>query len=56
VLWLNEEAILTTPVSPLPGDGDVESEVTPGVTNVTPTLKRPEHTSPDSNFASEVSL
>ncbi|XDV46022.1 hypothetical protein PO909_014004 [Leuciscus waleckii] len=51
VLWLNEEAILTTPVSPLPGDGDVESEVSPGATNVT--SKRPEHTSPDSNFASE---
>ncbi|KAK7132335.1 hypothetical protein R3I93_018782 [Phoxinus phoxinus] len=53
LLWLNEEAILTTPVSPLPGDGDVESEVSPGATNVTPTSKRPEHTSPDSNFASE---
>lgn len=53
VLWLNEEAILTTPVSPLPGDGDAESEVSPGATNVTPTSKRPEHTSPDSNFASE---
>ncbi|KAK9954223.1 hypothetical protein ABG768_016316 [Culter alburnus] len=53
VLWLNEEAILTSPVSPLPGDGDVESEVSPGATVVTPTLKRPEHTSPDSNFASE---
>ncbi|KAL0158191.1 hypothetical protein M9458_046267, partial [Cirrhinus mrigala] len=53
VLWLNEEAILTTPVTPLPEDGDVESEVSPGVSKVTPTLKRPEHTSPDSNFASE---
>ncbi|XP_077074870.1 extended synaptotagmin-1 [Siphateles boraxobius] len=52
VLWLNEDAILTTPVSPLPGDGD-ESEVSPGTTNVAPTSKRPEHTSPDSNFASE---
>ncbi|XP_073679278.1 extended synaptotagmin-1 [Garra rufa] len=53
VLWLNEEAILTTPVTPLPGDGDIESEVSSGVSKVTPTLKRPEHTSPDSNFASE---
>ncbi|KAL1250031.1 hypothetical protein QQF64_021036, partial [Cirrhinus molitorella] len=53
VLWLNEEAILTTPVTPLPGDGDVESEVSSGVSKVTPTSKRPEHTSPDSNFASE---
>uniref|UniRef100_A0A8C1W3T9 Extended synaptotagmin-like protein 1a n=1 Tax=Cyprinus carpio TaxID=7962 RepID=A0A8C1W3T9_CYPCA len=50
VLWLNEEAILTTPVSPLPGEGDNESEVSPGLT---PTSKLPEHTSPDGNFASE---
>ncbi|RXN26899.1 extended synaptotagmin-1-like protein [Labeo rohita] len=53
VLWLNEEAILTTPVTPLPGDGGVESEVSSGVSKVTPTSKRPDHTSPDSNFASE---
>lgn len=53
VLWLNEEAILTTPVTPLPGDGDIESEVSSGVSKGTPTSKRPEHTSPDSNFASE---
>uniref|UniRef100_A0A673KR66 Extended synaptotagmin-1-like n=1 Tax=Sinocyclocheilus rhinocerous TaxID=307959 RepID=A0A673KR66_9TELE len=53
VLWLNEEAILTTPVTPLPRDGDIESEVSSGVSKVTPTSKRPEHTSPDSNFASE---
>uniref|UniRef100_A0A673KP71 Extended synaptotagmin-1-like n=1 Tax=Sinocyclocheilus rhinocerous TaxID=307959 RepID=A0A673KP71_9TELE len=50
VLWLNEEAILTTPVTPLPRDGDIESEVSSGVSKVTPTSKRPEHTSPDSNF------
>uniref|UniRef100_A0A8C1EVK7 Extended synaptotagmin-like protein 1a n=1 Tax=Cyprinus carpio carpio TaxID=630221 RepID=A0A8C1EVK7_CYPCA len=53
VLWLNEEAILTTPVTPLPGEGDIESEVSSGVSKVAPTSKRPEHTSPDSNFASE---
>ncbi|KAF4096662.1 extended synaptotagmin-1 [Onychostoma macrolepis] len=53
VLWLNEEAILTTPVTPLPGDGDIESEVSSGVSKVSPTSKRPEHTSPDSNFATE---
>lgn len=52
VLWLNEEAIPTTPVSPLPGEGDIESEVSPG-TKVSPTLKRPDQTSPDSGFASE---
>ncbi|XP_026092477.1 extended synaptotagmin-1-like [Carassius auratus] len=50
VLWLNEEAILTKPVSPVPGEGDNESEVSPGLT---PTPKLPEHTSPDGNFASE---
>ncbi|KAI2649721.1 Extended synaptotagmin-1 [Labeo rohita] len=47
------QAILTTPVTPLPGDGGVESEVSSGVSKVTPTSKRPDHTSPDSNFASE---
>lgn len=56
MLWLNEEAILTTPVTPLPGDGDIESEVSSGVSKVTPTSKCPEHTCPDSTFASEVSL
>uniref|UniRef100_A0A673MIB9 Extended synaptotagmin-1-like n=1 Tax=Sinocyclocheilus rhinocerous TaxID=307959 RepID=A0A673MIB9_9TELE len=53
VLWLNEEAILTTPVSPLPGEGDNEPEVSPGLSKLTPTSKRPEHSSPDGNFASE---
>uniref|UniRef100_A0A672LDF8 Extended synaptotagmin 1 n=1 Tax=Sinocyclocheilus grahami TaxID=75366 RepID=A0A672LDF8_SINGR len=53
VLWLNEEAILTTPVSPLPGEGDDESELSPGLSKLTPTSKRPEHSSPDGNFASE---
>ncbi|KAI7794157.1 putative extended synaptotagmin-1, partial [Triplophysa rosa] len=52
VLWLNEEAIPTSPVSPLPGEGDIESEVSPG-TKVSPTLNRPDQTSPDSGFASE---
>ncbi|KAA0707115.1 Extended synaptotagmin-1 [Triplophysa tibetana] len=52
VLWLNEEAIPTSPVSPLPGEGDIESKVSPG-TIVPPTLKRPDQTSPDSGFASE---
>lgn len=52
VLWLNEDAIPTTPVSPLPGEGDNDSEVSPG-TKVIPTSKRPEQTSPDSSFASE---
>uniref|UniRef100_A0A8C2CQQ6 Extended synaptotagmin-like protein 1a n=1 Tax=Cyprinus carpio TaxID=7962 RepID=A0A8C2CQQ6_CYPCA len=33
--------------------GDIESEVSSGVSKVAPTSKRPEHTSPDSNFASE---
>ncbi|TRY54329.1 hypothetical protein DNTS_021305 [Danionella cerebrum] len=53
VLWLNEDAILTSPVSPLPEEGDVESEMSPGATRPPPAPKRPEHTSPDSNFASE---
>ncbi|XP_043085492.1 extended synaptotagmin-1-like [Puntigrus tetrazona] len=53
VLWLNEEAILTTPVTPLPGDGDIEAEVSSGVSKLIPVSKRPEHTSPDSSFASE---
>ncbi|XP_051516251.1 extended synaptotagmin-1-like isoform X1 [Myxocyprinus asiaticus] len=53
LLWLNEEAIPTTPVSPIPGEGNTESEVSPGATKVTPTSKRPEHTSPDSSFTSE---
>ncbi|XP_051946663.1 extended synaptotagmin-1-like [Xyrauchen texanus] len=53
LLWLNDEAIPTTPVSLIPGEGDIESEVSPGATKLTPTSKRPEHTSPDSSFASE---
>lgn len=53
VLWLNEDAILTSPVSPIPGEGYVESEMSSGATKVTPAPKRPEHTSADSSFASE---
>ncbi|XP_060793413.1 extended synaptotagmin-1 [Neoarius graeffei] len=58
VLWVNEEGIPTSPVSPLPtdpfsGEGEkgISSVVTSGGTNTLPT--RPQHTSPDANFASE---
>uniref|UniRef100_A0A673MKE1 Extended synaptotagmin-1-like n=1 Tax=Sinocyclocheilus rhinocerous TaxID=307959 RepID=A0A673MKE1_9TELE len=33
--------------------GDNEPEVSPGLSKLTPTSKRPEHSSPDGNFASE---
>uniref|UniRef100_A0A672L840 Extended synaptotagmin 1 n=1 Tax=Sinocyclocheilus grahami TaxID=75366 RepID=A0A672L840_SINGR len=33
--------------------GDDESELSPGLSKLTPTSKRPEHSSPDGNFASE---
>ncbi|KAG7323261.1 hypothetical protein KOW79_012963 [Hemibagrus wyckioides] len=58
ILWVNEEAIPTSPVSPLPsdpffggGEESIISDVTSGGTNKLPT--RPQHTSPDANFASE---
>ncbi|MCI4387626.1 hypothetical protein PGIGA_G00076430 [Pangasianodon gigas] len=57
VLWVNEEAIPTSPVSPLPfdpfsgGEEGFTSDVTSGGTTKLPT--RPQHTSPDANFASE---
>lgn len=61
ILWVNEEAIPTSPVSPLPsdpffggGEDGIISDVTSGGTNKLPT--RPQHTSPDANFASEVSI
>ncbi|MCJ8741870.1 hypothetical protein PDJAM_G00075740 [Pangasius djambal] len=58
LLWVNEEAIPTSPVSPLPSDpfsgGGEEgftSDVTSGGTTKLPT--RLQRTSPDANFASE---
>ncbi|KAK3518986.1 hypothetical protein QTP70_016199 [Hemibagrus guttatus] len=58
ILWVNEEAIPTSPVSPLPsdpffggGEDGIITDVTSGGTNKLPT--RPQHTSPDANFASE---
>uniref|UniRef100_A0A8B9HTS9 Extended synaptotagmin-like protein 1a n=1 Tax=Astyanax mexicanus TaxID=7994 RepID=A0A8B9HTS9_ASTMX len=59
VLWLNEEPtspVSPEPSSPFPGDGEdgVISEITTGGASVSPTPTRPEKTSPDSSFATEV--
>lgn len=58
VLWLNEEAIPTSPVSPVPsdpffggGEEGIISDVTSGGSKNLQT--RPQHTSPDASFASE---
>ncbi|MBN3303440.1 ESYT1 protein, partial [Amia calva] len=66
ILWLNDAAPPTTPVSPspsvlVPGEagGDEEEGVKPGVSpggvSVTPTppITRPQHTNPEQSFASE---
>ncbi|XP_030623547.1 extended synaptotagmin-1 [Chanos chanos] len=60
LLWLNEEAIPTSPVSPYPsdpipgeGEGDMTSEKGGSTVTPTPTPTRPQHTSPDPGFASE---
>ncbi|XP_060749554.1 extended synaptotagmin-1 [Tachysurus vachellii] len=58
ILWVNEGAIPTSPVSPLPSDpffgggeeGNI-SDMTSAGTKILPT--RPQHTSPDANFAME---
>ncbi|KAJ8265672.1 hypothetical protein COCON_G00147710 [Conger conger] len=62
VLWLNEEASPTTPVSPgspatAPGEGEggVTAELLPGggSASVCAPKSRPQHTSPDPSFAAE---
>uniref|UniRef100_A0A8K9V4P6 Extended synaptotagmin-like protein 1a n=1 Tax=Oncorhynchus mykiss TaxID=8022 RepID=A0A8K9V4P6_ONCMY len=62
VLYLNEDASPTSPVSPHPlspgsghGDGGISSEVAPGGVSGAPKLvpTRPQQTTPDSDFASE---
>ncbi|KAM9445396.1 extended synaptotagmin-1 [Clarias gariepinus] len=58
VLWVNEEAIPTSPVSPFPSDpfsgggeeGITSDQSSGGTKTVTP---RPQRTSPDASFASE---
>ncbi|XP_031421334.1 LOW QUALITY PROTEIN: extended synaptotagmin-1 [Clupea harengus] len=62
LLWLDEDAIPISPVSPCPtspgsghGEGGVISEVTPGGSNLSPNpcVTRPKNTSPDEDFATE---
>lgn len=63
LLWLDEDAIPVNPVSPCPtspgsgkGEGGVTSEGTPGGSSLSPNpcLVRPQNTSPDADFATEV--
>ncbi|TSL61270.1 Extended synaptotagmin-1 [Bagarius yarrelli] len=61
ILWVNEEAISSSPVSLMPSDPfsgeteeDILSDITSGGNQKLP--MRPQHTSPDVNFASEVSI
>uniref|UniRef100_A0A4W4HR72 Extended synaptotagmin-like protein 1a n=1 Tax=Electrophorus electricus TaxID=8005 RepID=A0A4W4HR72_ELEEL len=60
VLWLDQDASSTTPVSPYPsvslsddGEEGVIPDLTTGGTCILPTPTLPEHTSPDSSFAIE---
>ncbi|GAA6106984.1 extended synaptotagmin-1 [Tachysurus ichikawai] len=56
ILWVNEEAIPTSPVSPLPSDpffGGGEEGIISDMTSDKNLRTRPQHTSPDANFAME---
>ncbi|KAL2104273.1 hypothetical protein ACEWY4_001141 [Coilia grayii] len=61
VLWLDEDAIPTNPVSPCPtspgsgqGEGGTTSDITGGSSlSPNPCLTRPQNTSPDAGFATE---
>ena len=62
VLWLNEEASVSAPVTPgspatAPGEceGGMTAEMVPGGASACPPKSRPQHTSPDPSFATEVS-